>query len=294
MKSQMDRILETSQTDIANIDQKVPLEHLYMQRGLPSLAESIFQNVELVTPDASVFVLKKKDDTPELELIKGKLQAQGIKPIKTPITEEAIQDLEAMYGEKAAKDYITKMLKGMANAEENKICVKFLQDNAVQADSIVLSSPGVSETSLFEITNKVTELILKMNTKNLRTLCGYCVLPFNKLSSIIAASIYSGSNEIETNDAISELQVSTFGPIKFYMNPDVTDENCYVGLRSPTRPDCTSAYYGKYQNEIVTTTNPNTGGKNYIIYDRFALTMSPLHTQENPMLMKFRFEDGLH
>ena len=55
MKSQMDKILETTQADIANIDQKVPLEHLYMQRGLPSLAESIFQNVELVTPEASVF-----------------------------------------------------------------------------------------------------------------------------------------------------------------------------------------------------------------------------------------------
>ena len=175
--------------NIATTDSKFPLNDVFQQTDLPSLGRSIFANVKPNGPLAGIFTLTDSHhttdnsgnynpDKPRLILKRSNLASFPSKPIMTELTVEAIHDLEAMYGENTARTYIAKMLRGLCNNYENEKTLEFLENNAVETPPISISDSANAETMMFEITQRVQELALKMNSKTKRTFCSYALIPY--------------------------------------------------------------------------------------------------------------------
>lgn len=81
--------------------------------------------------------------------------------------------------------------------------------------------------------------------------------------------------------------VAKVGRTKFFLNPDPTSSVCYVGLCDQRDPSKSSAVFSPYVSEVVQTTDYDTGEDSYHIFNRFAITASPLHVTDNEMLYKF-------
>ena len=47
------------------------------------------------------------------------------------------------------------------------------------------------------------------------------------------------------------------------------------------------AVFSPYTDEIKRTYDPSTGNPGYFIHNRFAITISPLHSSTDPLLMYF-------
>ena len=285
--------------NIATTDSKFPLSDVFQQTDLPSLGRSIFANVKPNGPFAGIFTLTDSHhttdnsgvynpDKPKLILKRSNLVSFPSKPILTELTVEAVRDLEAMYGEETARKYIAKMLRRLCNNYENEKTLEFLENNAIETPSITVSDATAanSETMMFEITQRVQELALKMNSKTKRTFSAYAVIPYKYVAAIMTSFAYNtGKNTTNTDN----LLVADFALMKYYVNPDYNSETAYVGLRSPDDPFCSSAFFGDYGSQLQTIKDPDTANDVIVIYNRFGLTMNPLHCENNPMLYKFKF-----
>jgi hypothetical protein len=60
-----------------------------------------------------------------------------------------------------------------------------------------------------------------------------------------------------------------------------------VGLKDEVGAGRGCAVFSPYQNEITDAIDWKTGQSVYFIWNRYAITISPLHSPENPMLMSF-------
>lgn len=289
--------LETSASpNVATIDSKFPLNDVFQQTDLPSLGRSIFTTVKPNGPFAGIFSLTDSHHTddnagnfndvrPRLILKRSNLECFPSKPFSTELSVEAVKDLEAMYGRETAYKYITKMLRGLCNNYENDKTIEFLEQNAVQTNELKISDNLNSETMMFEITQRVQELSLKMNSLTKRTFSSYAVIPYKYAASIMTSFAYTtGTNT--TN--VDELVVADFALMKYFVNPDSTSDTVYVGLRSPDDPFCSSGFFGDYGSQLQTIKDPDSGNDIITIYNRFGLAMNPLHCEHNPLLYKFK------
>lgn len=289
--------LETSASpNVATIDSKFPLNDVFQQTDLPSLGRSIFTAVKPNGPFAGIFSLTDShhtddnagnfnDERPRLILKRSNLECFPSKPFSTELSVEAVKDLEAMYGRETAYKYITKMLRGLCNNYENDKTIEFLEHNAVQTNELKISDNLNSETMMFEITQRVQELSLKMNSLTKRTFSSYAVIPYKYAASIMTSFAYTtGTNT--TN--VDELVVADFALMKYFVNPDSTSDTVYVGLRSHDEPFCSSGFFGDYGSQLQTIKDPDTGNDIITIYNRFGLAMNPLHCEHNPLLYKFK------
>ena len=289
--------LETSASpNVATTDSKFPLNDVFQQTDLPSLGRSIFATVKPNGPFAGIFSLTDSHHTtdnagnfndarPRLILKRSNLECFPSKPISTELTVEAVKDLEAMYGCETAYKYITKMLRGLCNNYENDKTIEFLEKNAIETDKLELTDNRNSETMMFEISQRVQELSLKMNSLTKRTFSSYAVIPYKYAASIMTTFAYTTGNNT-TN--VDELVVADFALMKYFVNPDITSDTIYVGLRSPDDPFCSSGFFGDYGSQLQTIKDPDSGNDIITIYNRFGLAMNPLHCEHNPMLYKFK------
>lgn len=289
--------LETSASpNVATIDSKFPLNDVFQQTDLPSLGRSIFTTVKPNGPFAGIFSLTDSHHTndnsgnfnntrPRLILKRSNLECFPSKPFSTELSDEAVKDLEAMYGRETAYKYITKMLRGLCNNYENDKTIEFLDQNAVQTNELKITDTQNSETMMFEISQRVQELSLKMNSLTKRTFSSYAVIPYKYAAAIMTTFAYTtGKNSTNVN----ELVVADFALMKYFVNPDITSDIIYVGLRSHDEPFCSSGFFGDYGSQLQTIKDPDTGNNIITIYNRFGLAMNPLHCDHNPMLYKFK------
>lgn len=280
--------------NIATTDSKFPLNDVFQQTDLPSLGRSIFVTVKPNGPLAGIFTLTDSHFTTEnydrnkqkLILKRSNLTSFPSKPIMTELTVEAIHDLEAMYGENTARTYIAKMLRGLCNHYENEKTLEFLENNAVETPSISISDSANAETMMFEITLRVQQLALKMNSKRKRTFSAYAVIPYKYVASIMTTFAYNTAKNTSNTES---LLVADFGLMKYYLNPDYDSDTAYVGLRSAEDPFCSSAFFGDYGSQLQTIKDPDTANDVIVVYNRFGLTMNPIHSENNPLLCKFKF-----
>lgn len=272
--------------NIASTDQKIPLVNVFQQTKLPSLGRSVFYEIKLNGPSGGVFNLT--DDGQNLQLVRSDLNCFPCKTINTHITQESLYDLVHMYGEEYAYKYVSRMLRGLCNVQENEKTLEFLRNNAVDDGALVLSDKLNAETQMFEITNKVQRLCLKMNSLTQRTFSAFAIIPYTHVGSIMTTYAYTTGNN--TTD-INELLVADFALMKYYVNPDPNDTYSYVGLRSEVQPYCSSAFFGEFTNDLQLIHDPNTGNLTFYIYNRFGICQSPLSTPENPMLYKFEIQE---
>ena len=283
--------------NIATTDSKFPLNDVFQQTDLPSLGRSIFANVKPNGPLAGIFTLTDSHyttdnsgnynpDKPRLILKRSNLTSFPSKPIMTELTVEAIHDLEAMYGENTARTYIAKMLRGLCNHYENVKTLEFLENNAIETPSISFSDSANAETMMFEITLRVQQLALKMNSKRKRTFNAFAVIPYKYVASIMTTFAYNTAKNTSNTES---LLVADFGLMKYYLNPDYDSDTAYVGLRSAEDPFCSSAFFGDYGSQLQTIKDPDTANDVIVVYNRFGLTMNPIHSENNPLLCKFKF-----
>lgn len=277
--------LDSFAPTIASADQKLPIIDVFQQTKLPSLGRSVFYEVKLNGPSAGIFNLT--DDGHDLKLVRENLNCFPCKTINTKLTQESLQDLVHMYGEQPAYKYVSRMLRGLCNMQENEKTLEFLRANSVDDGPLNLSDKLNSETQMFEITNKVQKLCLKINSLTQRTFSAFAIIPYEHAGSIMTTYAYTtGDNTTDIN----ELLVADFALMKYYVNPDPNDMYAYVGLRSNVQPYCSSAFFGEFTNDLQLIHDPDTGNLIFYIYNRFGICKSPLNTADNPMLYKFEIK----
>ena len=84
--------------------------------------------------------------------------------LKTGITREAVQDLKSQFG-KEADNVIGALFRGISNEVENTALLTVLNAQAKDYGNLQLSESTNAEMNLFETTQRVHEIILKMNLK---------------------------------------------------------------------------------------------------------------------------------
>lgn len=268
--------------NIATTDENLSVDQMFQQGALPSLGRQIFSVEPMHGPTAALFNLRKKAGTNNIELLRNEVEVYPSAMMNTGLTLEVIQDIRAQYG-KGAGSIIGKLLRGLANEDENTKTLAFLDTQCKSEPALALSSAGNAETNLMEVIQKAHELVLKANSKNLRTYEAFCVLPFNSGAAIAALNRYIGG---ETKDERG-LFLAQVGQTKFYMNPDATATTAYVGLKDSENSGKSSAVLSPYQENIIEAQDPDSGDMKYFIVNRFAITQSPLHETDNEMLFKF-------
>lgn len=272
--------------NIATSDENLSaLNKLFQQSKLPSLGKDIFTVSTLHGPTGALFSVVTEDNTVKIKRneveVSNNFTDNDI--VKTSITTEALYDINTQFGEDGV-ELLSNYLKGLANDFENTKTLEFIDTNAVSKDSLTLSNES-PEYVWQAISNHVTKLVLEMNMKNIRTYEAFVVLPYKLAASIM--SLFADLHNSELADK-TRLFVGRSGFTEWYINPDPSEEtNVYVGLKDSGGTGRGCANFSEYINTITYAVNPDSGEPHYFIWDRFALTMNPSHTETNPMLVKF-------
>jgi len=278
-----DPLLEaTVETDIADTDENLSIDGVFQQGAVSSLMSMICSIAPIHGPTGKLFNIKRKAGTDDFELVKSDALIHTTPAIKTGFSQEAYQDILSQYGGEANK-IVGKIFRSISNEKENEYLLAKLDAVAKDAGALVLTDAKNAESNLFEVTQKVHELVLAMNSKNFRTYQAFAVLPAKSLASIMALSNYAGA--LQKNER--GLFISQIGQTKFYMNPNPLSDTAYVGLKDAEEGGRSSLTFSPYMSEITSATDPDTGNDSFFIHNRFALTVSPLHEVGNEMLYKF-------
>lgn len=268
--------------NVASTDSNLTVGQMFQQTSLPSLGRSIFEVIPTQGPTSGLFNLRKKPGTNNFELLRKNVDVFPSESIPTGLTQEVVQDIKAQYGVKA-NEVIGKLLRGLANDQENERTLAFLEAESLSVPALDLTNPLNAETITFEIGQKAHNLILKANSLTQRTYDSWVVLPYNVAASFAALNNYVGGMKKDE----SGLFISQIGNTKFYMNPVATSTTAYVGLRDFEDPNKTSAVFSPYVENVIEAQHPDTGNLTYFIFNRFAIAASPLHVPGNEMLFKF-------
>jgi phage tail sheath gpL-like len=221
-------------------------------------------------------------NTNEFKLVRSNVEVENSTAIKTGITQEAIQDLRSQHG-KSAEKIIGMMLRALANDAENTKTMSFLSTYAKVSTTLALTNSKNAETNLFEITHKVQELVLQMNKINIRTYDASVVLPYKVMASIMSLSQYIQGEDKEERG----LFIAQINRTKYYTNPVSTSLTAYVVLKDIDNPSKSSAIFSPYVSQIIEAQDPNSGSVSYHIFNRYAITISPLHVSGNEMIYSF-------
>lgn len=205
-------------------------------------------------------------------------------PIQSGLSFEATTDLLNQYG---LDGYVIagNLLKGITDAAENTAFMSFIDTNSLSTAALTLSDANSAEPSLFEITQRVQELVIKMNTPNFRTFNAWAILPYKNAASISALSQYARGDE-ETK---KELVMSKIGQTQYYVNPDTTATTAYVGLMAKDKKSmgASSVIMGTFAQELLKSTHVESFQVNIGIVNRYATAVNPLSVAGAEMLMKF-------
>lgn len=266
--------------NIAQTDQNLSIDGIFQQTNIPSLAREICSVAELTGPSGALFNIIRKDDS-SITLIRKEVEVFPSEILKTSITREAIQDLKSQFG-KDADSIIGTLFRGLSNDVENEKLLTVLSANSKDYGDLQLSDSLNASTTAFELTQRIHEIVLKINQKYQRSYEAFCILPAISMSSFMGLGSYLGSVKDSKG-----LFITQIGKTKFYLNPDSTDLFAYVGLHDDNLSK-SSLVLSPYQNQILDADNPDSGDIHYFLVNRFAITVSALHETDNEMLYKFK------
>lgn len=266
--------------NIAQTDQNLSIDGIFQQTNIPSLAREICSVAELTGPSGALFNIIRKDDS-SITLIRKEVEVFPSEILKTSITREAIQDLKSQFG-KDADSIIGTLFRGLSNDVENEKLLTVLSANSKDYGDLQLSDSLNASTTAFELTQRIHEIVLKINQKYQRSYEAFCILPAISMSSFMGLGSYLGSVKDSKG-----LFITQIGKTKFYLNPDSTDLFTYVGLHDDNLSK-SSLVLSPYQNQILDAVNPDSGDIHYFLVNRFAITVSALHETDNEMLYKFK------
>lgn len=268
--------------EIATTDENLSVDDMYQQAALPSLGRQIFSVVPMNGPTAALFNIRKKAGTNNFELVRKDVEVYNSESINTGVSQEVIQDLKSQYG-KEVEPIVGTLLRGLANDQENEKTIAFLEAQCKAEADLQLSDSLNIESIMFEVSQKVNELVLKANTKNMRTYEAFAVLPYYAGAAMAGLSGYVGGDDKDERG----LFLAKVGQISYYMNPVATSTKAYVGLKDTRNASKSAAVFSPYRSTVTEAQDPDSGSINYFIFNRFAITQSPLHVTDNEMMFKF-------
>lgn len=264
-------------------DENLSLPEMYHQLKTPSLAKSVLYVQRLHGPTGALFNIKKKDDEDEIEIVRSEVEVEASKPIKTQITVEAIEDIKSQFGISGVRS-VAIMLRGLANDQENDKLIEWLDEVAVSTTSaLTLTNASNALDNYNELNQFVSRAVLGMNMKGLRTYHASVILPFNMAASSLGMA---GSLNKETAD-ICQFYVGGTGMFDYFVHPDPEATKGYIILHDLIEPTKSAGVFAPYTDDMTSATDFETGEPSYFIYNRFAIEESPLHTDENPMILSF-------
>lgn len=238
------------------------------QKKKTSLAYEISEVQPMIAPVGVVFVSNYDYAQEKMTIGKVKIEAQTSK-IKTDITQEALDDL-AQFG----KDFelIEKFVRRASDNDENMKFVQFLNTKSTAMPDLNMTAYDStnSENSLFILLKRITEIVSEINKSNYMTFSSYCVVPA-KFASI---PLGQGFNNVSEEN---ELFLGAYKKVRFYLNPDVNDEQIYVGLCSKIESGVSSIIFSPYQYLISKAQDPEAGIEKYFVFNRYQITENPLN-----------------
>jgi len=255
---------------------------------LPTL--SLVREIAAVVPmkysTGQIVNIRRQGATNSFETVVANLtiNTATANPIQTGISVEVIQDLQNQYGLDGYK-IAANLLKGITDQAENTAFLTFLDANSLATPVLTLTGAGSAETSLFEITQRVQELVIKMNTPSFRTFDAFVILPYKNAASISALSSYVREKELTEE----RLVVNRIGKTKYYVNPDVTATKGFVGLSDHDKNSlgASSVIMGTFPQEVLRSGVQGTFQQNVGLLNRYATAVNPLSTAGVEMLMSF-------
>lgn len=268
--------------NIAQTDENLSVSQMFQQSQLPSLGRKIFSVVPMHGPTAALFNLRKNAAANKFELVREEVEVFPSTSISTGLTQEVVQDVINQYG-KGTTEIVGKLLRGLANDQENTKTMEFLEAESKAYTDLQLSDSKNAETNLFEITQRVQEIVLKINSKNIRSFDAFAVIPHIPLGGIMALRSYAQGEDFDEFG----LFIAKINGTKYYFNPNATSTKAYVGIKDSQNPSRSSAVFSPYAEDVTMATDTDTGEQNYFIFNRYAITASPLHETDNEMLYKF-------
>ena len=266
-----------------NIDSgdKNLLNKLFQQLKLSSLPRDIFSYIRMGSSSGGVFAMRTKENATDIEVIRQNISCSIHDPLKTSISQEAYQDIKFMYGENALES-IAKMLRAETNTQENTDCIKFLQDNST--DEGTLTFEDGTEEKFYALNRKINECVLKANYESIRSFNNWAVVPYKVMAYVLGE--LTNVNGMPLGEQ-GTLKIARIGLTDFYLNPDISDENVYVGLKDLENPSKSSAFFGEYTSDVTSTIDPEDGSFKFYIYNRYGMAQNPLANGSKPMLFKF-------
>lgn len=272
-KKILENTVDGAAPNIATTDENLTVEDIYGQLDVPSIGKQIFHNYTQEGPTAAIFTLNRKSNS-HLEILRTEAICYDSDPINTGITKETISDIETQFGLDARR-IVAKMLKGLANEQENEKTKEFLEANAVSSGTLTLTNGENSKVIVEEIAQAVAEAINEINASRLITYKASAVLPAKYASSFSIRN----KDFFELDGYLAGRQAH----VNYYVDPDVTNtDTIYVTLHDA---DKSGGFFSSYTNDIFFVVDPVTGAENAFIYNRFAITASPAHTI-NPRIKK--------
>jgi len=251
-----------------------------------SLVREIAAVVPMKMSTGQIVNIRRQGTTNSFETVVANLtiNTATANPIQTGISVEVIQDLQNQYGLDGYA-IAANLLKGITDQAENTAFLTFLDANSLATPILTLSDANSAEPSLFELTQRVQELVIKMNTPSFRTFDAFVVLPYKNAASISALSSYVREKE----ETVERLVINKIGKTRYYVNPDVTATTAYVGLSDHSKNSlgASSVIMGTFPQEVLRSGVQGTFQQNVGLLNRYATAVNPLSTSGVEMLMSF-------
>jgi len=251
-----------------------------------SLVREIAAVVPMKMSTGQIVNIRRQGTTNSFETVVANLtiNTATANPIQTGISVEVIQDLQNQYGLDGYA-IAANLLKGITDQAENTAFLTFLDANSLATPVLTLSDANSAEPSLFELTQRVQELVIKMNTPSFRTFDAFVVLPYKNAASISALSSYVREKE----ETVERLVINKIGKTRYYVNPDVTATTAYVGLSDHSKNSlgASSVIMGTFPQEVLRSGVQGTFQQNVGLLNRYATAVNPLSTSGVEMLMSF-------
>lgn len=261
--------------DVADTDEIV--NAIIESKQYSSLAYQICEVSPIHGPTGATFALVFIGG--KFKLLRGDVIVEDDAVESTGFTVEVMQDLYSQFG-KSANDFIAKSFGGVSNMNENKKLISKMSAFAATATDLLISDPANAETSMFEIQQKVAQIVLRINSDSFKSLDSFVVLPLKAAASMLAIS-----NRLPENQKERGLYLGSNSRTKFYLNPDPLSDEVFVGINSDV-PGQSSLIMSPYHHAIKTAVNPETGENAVFNFNRYAITESKL-SQTQKMLYKF-------
>lgn len=302
-------LLENSLKETSNlINEEVTAEYYQTMIGnilKDKIRYGLFYNIAdvqtLKQPLGAVFArVESTDDAGNIsfEIQKTLVNIQTHK-VLTNISQEGLEDLLQLstYNNTEVDNYpalFENFVKTAAGHKEVTELLKIVKDTAVQKDALTITGTEAEdngETNIFFIQKYVNELILQMNSNNFRTYDAFCLLPQKNVGGILGlGSTYSKMAQQTNEIRAVDYYLTTINNVKYYLNPDKTETNAIIGLHSSQERGCSALIYSPFSILTTNTTNPDNGERVLGIFVRSGLAINPLHSTENPLLMKFEIK----